>query len=99
MDETAKRLGEPKNLDQVLVPRPVSPSPPQGVRVSLPRLSIHHSLTKEIVRNKVVFDQTDLNPKHEIPAFAEAASRRQANFETISNVQNPKSQNFFVWVI
>jgi hypothetical protein len=28
-----------------------------------------------------------LNPKHEIPAFAEAASRRQAKFETISNDQ------------
>jgi hypothetical protein len=31
-----------------------------------------------------------LNSKHEIPAFAEAASRRQAKFETISNDQNPK---------
>jgi hypothetical protein len=42
---------------------------------------------------------SNLNPKHEIPAFAEAASRKQANFETISNVQNPKRQGFFVWVI
>jgi hypothetical protein len=37
-----------------------------------------------------------LNLKHEIPAFAEAASRRQAKFETISNdqilnVRNKKS--------
>jgi hypothetical protein len=40
-----------------------------------------------------------LNPKHEIPAFAEAASRRQAKLETISNVQNSKYQNFFLWVI
>jgi hypothetical protein len=31
-----------------------------------------------------------LNPKHEIPAFAEAASRRQAKFETMSNDQNSK---------
>jgi hypothetical protein len=31
-----------------------------------------------------------INPKHEIPAFAEAASRRQAKFETISNDQNSK---------
>jgi len=30
------------------------------------------------------------NSKHEIPAFAEAASRRQANSETISNDRNPK---------
>jgi hypothetical protein len=30
----------------------------------------------------------DLNPKHEIPAFAEAATRRQAKFETIPNDQN-----------
>jgi len=30
------------------------------------------------------------NPKHEIPAFAVAASRRQAKSETISNNQNPK---------
>jgi len=28
--------------------------------------------------------------KHEIPAFAEAASRRQANVETNSNYQNSK---------
>jgi len=33
-----------------------------------------------------------LNPKREIPAFAEAASRRQAKFETISNDQNPKKR-------
>ena len=32
-----------------------------------------------------------INPKHEIPAFAEAASRRQANFKTISNIQNTKA--------
>jgi len=34
-----------------------------------------------------------INPKHEIPAFAEAASRRQAQFETISNDQIPNVQN------
>jgi hypothetical protein len=28
-----------------------------------------------------------INSKHEIPAFAEAATRRQAKFETISNDQ------------
>ncbi|OGQ06666.1 MAG: hypothetical protein A2026_00775 [Deltaproteobacteria bacterium RBG_19FT_COMBO_46_12] len=33
-----------------------------------------------------------LNSKHEIPAFAEAASRRQAKFETNSNDQN---SNFY----
>jgi hypothetical protein len=33
---------------------------------------------------------TPLISKHEIPAFAEAASRRQAKLETISNDQNPK---------
>jgi len=31
-----------------------------------------------------------LNPKHEIPAFAEAASRRQAKFETNPNYLNTK---------
>jgi len=31
-----------------------------------------------------------INPKHEIPAFAEAASRRQAKFETNSNDQISK---------
>jgi hypothetical protein len=30
------------------------------------------------------------NPKTEIPAFAGAASRRQAKFETNSNDRNPK---------
>jgi hypothetical protein len=34
-----------------------------------------------------------INPKHEIPVFAEAASRRQANFKTISNAQNPKRKD------
>jgi hypothetical protein len=44
-----------------------------------------------------------LNPKHEIPAFAEAASRRQAKFETmlndkISNVRNKnKFKTFEFW--
>jgi hypothetical protein len=32
-----------------------------------------------------------VNSKHEIPAFAEAASRRQAKFETISIYQNSNS--------
>ena len=32
--------------------------------------------------------------KHEIPAFAEAASRRQAKFETNSNDQNSKLKRF-----
>jgi hypothetical protein len=36
------------------------------------------------------------NPKHEIPAFAEAAPRRQAKLETISNFQNPKHQDPFL---
>jgi len=40
----------------------------------------------EIV-NSVNLDQTGLNPKREIPAFAEAAPRRQAKLETISNNQ------------
>jgi len=31
-----------------------------------------------------------INPKHEIPAFAEAATRRQAKLETIANDQNSK---------
>jgi hypothetical protein len=35
----------------------------------------------------IIQDKTSLNPKHEIPAFAEAASRRQAKLETISNHQ------------
>jgi len=34
-----------------------------------------------------------LNSKHEIPAFAEAASRRQANFETNPNVRNSNVPN------
>jgi hypothetical protein len=33
------------------------------------------------------------NTKHEVPAFAEAASRRQAKFETISNDQISNVQN------
>jgi len=33
--------------------------------------------------------------KHEIPAFAGAASRRQANFETNSNNQNTKLITFW----
>ena len=33
------------------------------------------------------------NSKHQIPAFAEAASRRQAKFETSTNVQNPNFRN------
>jgi hypothetical protein len=37
-----------------------------------------------------MLDQVDLNPKHEIPAFAGAASRRQAKFEIISN--DPKQK-------
>jgi hypothetical protein len=31
--------------------------------------------------------------KHEIPAFAGAALRRQAKLETISNDKNPKREN------
>ena len=44
----------------------------------------------------LTFDGKDsqiLNPKHEIPAFAEAASRRQAKFETNTNVQRFETQN------
>jgi hypothetical protein len=37
--------------------------------------------------SKVIYRKRGLNPKHEIPAFAEAAPRRQAKFETISNDQ------------
>jgi hypothetical protein len=33
----------------------------------------------------VISDHANLNPKHEIPAFAEAASRRQAKLKTVSN--------------
>jgi hypothetical protein len=43
-------------------------------------------------RNVILHD-VDLNSKHEIPAFAEAASRRQAKFETISNNQMSNVQN------
>jgi hypothetical protein len=41
-------------------------------------------------RTTLAEEQWALNPKHEIPAFAEAASRRQAKFETISNCPNAK---------
>jgi hypothetical protein len=34
-----------------------------------------------------------LNSKHEIPAFAEAAPRRQAKLETSTNSQNPNDPN------
>jgi hypothetical protein len=45
---------------------------------------------------QVIHDSTawpQPNAKHEIPAYAEAASRRQAKFETNSNDQNPNDQN------
>jgi len=44
-------------------------------------------------RGGIILDSADLNPNLEIPAFAEAASRRQAKFETISNDRISNVQN------
>jgi hypothetical protein len=43
-------------------------------------------------QQSTIFSDEALNSKHEIPAFAEAASRRQAKFETNTNVQNTNVQ-------
>jgi len=56
-------------------------------RESMPSLSARpsRSMRRETFSRKNKFP---LNSKHEIPAFAEAASRRQANLETSTNIQN-----------
>ncbi|MDO9350828.1 MAG: hypothetical protein Q7U55_06270, partial [Deltaproteobacteria bacterium] len=43
--------------------------------------------------------QEERNPKFQSPAFAEAASRRQANHQIITKFQSPKFLNLKIFII